>query len=275
MSVKSPLRQRLNEYFLEIQLTKKKHIVVEGRTDQRFFRAWLDDIGGSAVEVAVTCVESLDVPVGEILSLGLTEGQRGRVVVVGAKSSNEGVDIRCVADRDCGTDVNDHEYTNLVWTDYPAIESYVVERGALDKANLLSFGGVLPDGDELLEGLSFALGELFAVRRRHPSLSRPNYKAGLPKRSKLHDFDVKRAVDVSLRPLVDGYERPSDSDPRHYAYGHDVGELLLAAYGNEIQNKAGLRTLMAVEGALRSAIHASRVFACEPMFVALKRWIEQ
>jgi hypothetical protein len=59
-----------------------------------------------------------------------------------------------------------------------------------------------------------------------------------------------------------------------YAYGHDIGELLLAAYGNQLKNKAGLGGIEPVEGALRSAIQAAGSYVGEPLFVKLRAWID-
>jgi hypothetical protein len=89
----------------------------------------------------------------------------------------------------------------------------------------------------------------------------------------LCNFNVQAAVEVSIRSQVKNYERPSAKDPRYFAYGHDVGELLLAAYGNQIKNQAGMRTLSAVEGALRSAVQAVGAFIEEPLFAGLADWI--
>lgn len=274
MSPQAAPRQKLSEYFLEIRLTKAKHIVVEGRTDQNFIQAWLDDLGEAASRAAVVTVDSLEVPTTDVLAHGLTDGNRGRVIVVAAKASEGGIDLRCVADRDCGHDVATHNYETLLWTDYPAMESYAVDARTLDKANLLSFGGHLPSAGQLLGQLAFALSELFAVRRQHQFLPNPDYKAGLrDRRATLDQFDVAAAVSVEVRPLVAGYERPSGKDPREFAYGHDIGELLLAAYGNELRNRAGLMGLKAVEGALRSAIQAAGTYVDERLFVLLREWI--
>lgn len=274
MSAKTVPRQELKEYFLEIKLTKRKHIVVEGPADQRFIRVWLDGLGGTYSEAAVTAVTRLEVPTSDVLALDLNDSNRSRVIVVAAKAFENGVDLRCVADKDCGHDVEEHVYETLIWTDYPAMESYAVEPKALDTANLLSFGGLLPPADKLLDHLSFALRELFAVRLHNQHLEKPNYKAGLQgRRATLNQFDVSATVHVSIRDAAKGYERPTGSDPRTFAYGHDVGELLLAAYGNELQNRAGLRGLAAVEGALRSAVHAAGTFIEEELFLRLQGWI--
>jgi hypothetical protein len=271
----APPRQRLTEYFLEVELTARKHVVVEGRSDERFLRAWLRGLPGCP-SVTITPVENLDIPPDVLVDSGLTDGNRSRVLVVGARAADRGVPVRCVADRDCGQNVEEFDFETVVWTDYPAIESYVVSEHVLDTANLLSFGERLPGAEVLIRGLAFALRELYAVRTHHPHLPRPNYSAGLDRRTpQLECFDVTAVVPTPLRPEIPKYQRPdAKSDPRTYAYGHDVAELLLAAFANALKNQAGLRTLEAVENALRSAIQAEGSYRDEALFRRLLAWLQ-
>lgn len=263
----------LSELFLEIRLTGKKHIVVEGFSDARFIRSWLYEVEGGA-DVAVTAVGELMVPSDDVAAVGLTVNNRGRVVLVALRASVGGVDIRAVADRDCGHDVADHQYETLCWTDFPALESYALDEEVLNRANLLSFGELLPPGAELLDQLAFALRELFAVRRMHPNLAAPKLSAAMGEGAPLKGFDVARAVPAPIRPYVAGYERSKSSDPREFAYGHDVAALLLAAFGNVIKNKLGIHKQAAVEAALLSAVQAVGSFADEALFVALGNWVQ-
>ena len=272
----APPRQRLAEYFLEVELTARKHIVVEGRSDERFFRAWLQDVPDCPA-VTITPVENLEVSPGDLAESGLADGNRGRALAVAVRAATRGTVLRCVVDLDCGQNVDEYKCPTVVWTDFPAIESYAVKEEVLEKANLLSFGGRLPSGKALLPALSFALREIFAVRLRHPNLAKPNYSAGLNKQQpKLENFNVSAAVPASVRSNVVEYPRPdAEADPRTYAYGHDVAELLLAAFANALKNQAGLRTLEAVEGALRSAIQAEGSYVEEGLFQQLRTWIEE
>lgn len=267
-------RMRLDELLLEARLTSKRHIVVEGPSDDRFFRAWATEIDGGE-HVVVTSVERIDVPQETIDALGLNDGNRARVVVIACHADQSSVDLRCVADRDCGHNVADHEYPTLMWTDYPALESYAVDASVLDRANLLSFSEKLPPASELLPGLAFALRELFAVRSQNEHLPKPKYDAGFRHKSRsLTSFDVTAAVDATIRSAAATYARPeATDDPRTYAYGHDIAELLLAAYGNALKNKAGLGGREAVENALRSALQAVGSYKDEPLFNSLARWV--
>lgn len=267
-------RQRLAEFLLEVQLTSRKHLVVEGRADERFIRAFLQGADGSR-SVTITPVEKLEISMEDLVPLGFPDGNRGRVVVVAVRALQGDVTLLCIADRDCGHRVDEFCIETLLWTDFPAIESYAVTADILEKANLLGFGGRLPDGNILLAALSHALRELFAVRLQNPYLGRPNYAAGLQaKAPALDKFEVRETLSPALRSKVDAYPRPDiDEDPRAYAYGHDVGELLLAAFANALKNQAGLKNLEAVEGALRSAIQAEGSYVNEPLFRKLATWI--
>ncbi|WP_307608117.1 hypothetical protein [Pseudarthrobacter sp. W1I19] len=262
----------LAELFLEIALTSQKHIIVEGRTDENFFKAWLQD-ADPAETVVVTPVENLEVGPDEVLGIGLSDGNRSRVVYVAMRAEKDDVDLRCVADRDCGHNVETHNYEQLLWTDYPSIESYALDGVTLQKANLLSFNGRLPDGGVLLGMLVPALRDLYAVRAANEHLERPNYAAGVGKNRSLATFNVSLTVHPSLRSQVAGYAKPTSRDPREFAYGHDIGELLLAAFGNVLKNNVGLVTLGAVEAALRSAVQAVGSYKTEPLFIRLHSWI--
>jgi hypothetical protein len=267
-------RIKLDELLLEVSLTSRRHIVVEGASDDRFFRAWAMDMAGGE-RVVVTSVERIDVPAQWLIDIGLNDGNRARLVFIARRAHEASIDLRCIADRDCGHHVEKHRYATLAWTDFPALESYAVEESVLDRANLLSFAEKLPPASELLPSLAFALGELYAVRSRNEHLPKPKYQAGFKNKDRsLTSFDVAAAVDVTVRTHVPSYTRPSSSeDPRAYSYGHDVAELLLAAYGNTLKNHAGLSGRDAVEGALRSAIQAVGTYKDEPMFKGLARWV--
>lgn len=267
-------RLSLDEYLLEASLSARKHIVVEGPTDRRFFDGWLLDVGAVG-SVSVTAVEYLDVNDAEVLRRKLPLGNRARVLVVAAKASDEGVDLRCVADRDCGHDVETYTYETLRWTDYPALESYAVSVETLDRANLLGFAGRLPEGGQLLEALAHALREMFAVRVQHQHLPRPKFEAGLPVKGLLglKSFDVRAVVSPALGKHVAEYARSKSSEPRDYAYGHDVAELLYAAFGNTLKNQLGLSKIEAVEAVLLSATQLVGSFRVEPLFSGLEEWI--
>jgi hypothetical protein len=263
-----------DELLLEIQLTSIKHIVVEGVTDQRFIQAWISHSIEDAT-VTVTPIDSIEVDDQDVITLGLNLGNRSRVISLAQKASLiEGeVNITCVADRDTGSDIDNHNYPNLVWTDYPALESYCLEPETLHIANLLSFAEQLPDGAALLSALSEPLRELFAVRLANAHLPSPNYSAALGPSRSLSAFKVELALAPHVRPLVASYPRPQDDDPRRFGYGHDIAQLLMAAFGGVLRNKAHLGDVGAVESALKSAMLAHGTFQEESMFTHLRAWM--
>lgn len=266
----------LEELFLETSLTSNRHIVVEGPSDARFLRAWAQDIAGGQY-VVVTSVETLNIAPDGPISLGLNDGNRARVVFVAREAQEKSADLRCVADRDCGHQVEKHTYDTLEWTDYPALESYAVQAAVLDRANLLSFREKLPEAAELLPSLAFALRELFTVRMHNEHLEKPKYSAGLKSNDRsLSSFDVAAAVRGKISDDVSSYERPSENqDPRSYAYGHDIAELLLAVYGNTLKNQVGLGGREAIEDALRGAVQVVGTYGDEAMFRSLAAWVAQ
>lgn len=266
-------RIKASELFLESRLTKHRQIIVEGSSDRRFITAWAKGLGINEI-IVVTAVGDIDVDSKDLFELGLNDGNRARVIALAKNSHAASIDIKCIADRDCGHNVEDHSYPTLLWTDYPALESYVVEEDVLDQANLLNFGGQLSNGATLLSELSFALGELYAIRTHHEHLPGPKYKAGLKNGRKLSSFDVTAAVQPDVASLCANYPRPGSARaPKTYAYGHDVSELLMAAYGSTLRNKAGLATREALEGVLMSALQVVGLYKSERLFISLEKWI--
>jgi hypothetical protein len=264
-------RLRLDELLLEAELTQQKYLVVEGPTDASFFRTWLATIAKRSV--TVSSIDDVDVPTGEVFCLGLNDGNRSRVIAVAAASRGRSVDIRCVADTDCGHGVDKHNYEALLWTDYPGLESYALTLETLGVVCELHAGGRLPAVDILLPELARILREIFAVRCHHEHLPKPNYRAGFTTRPpRLDSFDVALTVDYYIRADIATYARSTSADPRRYAYGHDIAEVLFAVYANELKNGAGIANPKALETALLSALLIGDEYACEPLFDSLSRW---
>lgn len=267
-------RQTIEEFRLEVQLTAAKYLVVEGPSDARFFTAWLKQHFES-VAVHVLPVEGIEIPDEEIQTSGMNVGNRSRVVLLARELHDEADTVRCLADRDCGEHLDEHDYATLLWTDFPALESYTVSKSVLEHANLISFGARLPEAEELLSGLAFALRELFAVRVHHPHLPRPKYSAGMGKQpNPLSAFDVSKVLTPAVAKSSQSYQRSEASDPRHYSYGHDISELLLAAFANVLKNSCGISRREAVEAALLGALLAVAELEQEPLFAGLIEWVQ-
>ncbi|WP_156913903.1 hypothetical protein [Brevibacterium album] len=277
-------RLTVEERLLEIRLSRKKHLIVEGNSDQRFYQSWFSMLGRGD-DLVVSSVDEIDVSRESIESLGVTVGNRGAVVSFAhaASGSNEtpafSSKIRCIIDRDLGQELNIECGNFLLVTDFPALESYAMTREVLEAANLLGFCRAIPDIDAAFEGLKYALGALFAVRLQYPHLPRPRYEKGIKASSSrdLREFDVKVSVDASIVDMDETdwtvrSERRGE-DCRTFAYGHDISELLLAAYSNRFKNKSGITKIEVIEEAMLSAMMRVGEFESRPLFVAVKSWV--
>lgn len=269
------VRQPMRELFREVNLSGQRIVVTEGETDRRFFQSWAASLSISKKSKFVS-VDWIDVPTSELVASGLNEGNRSRVIYLAARAADEDVDIRCVADRDCGHGVAEWSSRCLMWTDFPAIESYGFDVDTFTKLNLLSLNGAIKqDMDRLIADMSFVLRELFAVRKQHVHLPAPRYDRALRKGVLITDFDVSKAVGQSIDTSESFCPRSSDLDPRSFAYGHDISGVLMAAFSPEIKNKAHVRDVEALEACLRTAIQVSNTYLCSPLFVRLSRWLER
>lgn len=270
MSTTKP-KQTLNELLLEAQLTRQKYLVVEGPSDAGFFRTWLRSVVSG--NIIVTSVEEIDVPTAEVISLGLNDGNRSRVIVVSRRALGRPCNLMCVADRDVGQDVDAHSQETLIWTDFPGLESYTFTLETLQVICDVHTGGRLPAAAELHEGLRQILCELFAVRAQHNHLPKPNYRAGFTtKPPRMDAFDVALTVDPRIRADIAAYPRPMAADPREYAYGHDIAEVMYVLFANELKNSAGLSSPRALEAALATAGFVGGAYEGSRLFDSLRAW---
>ncbi|MDR2256481.1 MAG: hypothetical protein LBE25_10840 [Arthrobacter sp.] len=261
------------ELLLEARLTSRRHVVTEGPTDARFMRVWSRNVENGD-KVVITPATNLKISGRTLEAEGLNDGNRARAIYVAKEAASNGVDLVCIADRDGGHNVADHQYSTLFWTDYPAMESYALVADVLDLANQLSFGERLPPGAKLIDDLKHPLREIFAVRAQNEHLPDPKFDAAFKGRNNtLTTFDVTLVVDSRVGAASKHYPRHASSDVRDFAYGHDIADLLLCAFGNAIKNQSGLRTREAVEGALRSALQLEGSFKEEGLFRRLAAWI--
>ena len=276
MSHQSGPRLRPQEMIREAELTKQKFLVVEGPTDRNFYSRWLTGNVGqglSGQEVIVVAVETIDLPAEDLLQIGLNDGNRSRVLLFASLAADSAADIRFIADRDCGHNVSDFKMHGLLWTDYPALESYAFTGQILGILNAHFLGERLPSGDVLVRDLSKVLLELFTVRMHNEHLPTPNLAKGFPKNSKKpSDFDVSKTVDSSIGAASVTYVRPQFVDPREIVYGHDLAEILMHLYGNAIKTQAGYSRSEALENAMRAVLLIEKSIGSEPLFVELGSW---
>lgn len=269
-------KSKLRELLKEAELTATSYLIVEGRTDRSFYKEWLRQ-AGKGQELRPLVVEAVDaIDLGETsdVELQLPKGARSSVILIALAASKKPVDIRCIADRDCGHHVDKVQVEELWWTDFPALESYLFESDTLDTVNRMAFGERLPDGAKLVATLAPVLRELYTVRLHNESLRAPDISKGYGKSKNPVDFDVRKAVAPEVAAVAHTYTRPSEGDPRSYAYGHDIADLLLHQFGNEIKNQAKIPHREALEAHFRWCLLVSKTFDSSVLAAKLSSWLK-
>lgn len=264
-------RKSLKEFRHELNLSQDKHVVVEGHSDRRFYSAWLDAhdfLDG----VSVHAVDTLQVEDDLVRELELPGGARGRVIALARETQDRHDRVLCVADRDTGHDVDEFRYRTLIWTDYPALESYVMHPKLFRMAHQLCLQGTVNDSEKLYRDLAIALGRIWQTRLLNPHLEAPNYKKGIKGGVGLAEFDVCKAVRPGTKIERGGGEVELPSDVRAYSYGHDIAHLLFAAYAPQLKNKLHFGSEKALEVALLGTMLNSNLLASEKLFVQLETW---
>lgn len=265
----------LKELLKEAELTSSSYLIVEGATDKAFYREWLTQTGNSrkVKELVIEAVDAIHVDQSRVDELDLPRGARSSVIAVALEASARPVDMRCIADRDCGHRVDDFTLDTLWWTDFPALESYLFDGEGLDTVNRMVLGERLPSGNELVANLGPILRELYTVRQYNENLPTPNLSKGFDKSKDPSSFDVRKTVAPDVASIAPTYVRPTDADPRSYAYGHDVADLLLFVYANEIKNQARVPHRDALEAHFRLCLLLCRGFDSSGLATQLSSWL--
>lgn len=249
-----PPRQTTQEFVREVARTGDRYVVVEGRADVGFYSLWLRrqiaSVTGAHVPHIVS-VDSIQVDPGLLFDLRLPDSNRSRVLALAADQTAE--NLWFLADRDCDHGMEVVSAQNLLWTDFPALESYALTAGVLDCVNLLFLGGRLPDGAAVVEEVVPILRQLYTIRLYNPNLPEPNLDRAFYGKDPVR-FDIEKAVPPELRPEVPKYEIPAFADPRSVAYGHDVAAVLMHRFANVIGNQAKISRVDVLEKALRSCL---------------------
>lgn len=264
-------RKTLREFRHELNLSRDKHLIVEGYTDRNFYTAWLDS-QDSLDGISVQVVGAIEVDNGLVSELGLPDAERSRVIALASETQDFREKVLCVADRDTGVGVEEFRYLTLVWTDFPALESYVMHPKLFRIAHRICLQGRIKNASTLHAELSEALLKLWRVRIGHPNLKMPNYKKGLKNGVGLEEFNVFAAVDAEAPVAVDSSKAEDLGDIRRVAYGHDISGLLFAAYAGQIKNTLHLASKEALERSLCAAIVNAPEMAEEHLFVRMRSW---
>lgn len=268
-------KQEFSEFIREVRLGKRKYLLVEGPTDRSFYTQWLINHSPEvARQPVITSVDSIDIDTGLLFAIGLNDGARSRVMYAALFADEESVPLLCIADRDCGHGVAKHSTNSLAWTDFPALESYAATPKVLDTLNRVFLSEGLGSGANALTRIAPILIDLFTVRLQNEHLPRPNIEKAWVRVSGNWQFEVDRAVSPSIAAQIPSYVRPTWSDLREVAYGHDVGSALLAVFSNLIRNGAKIPDLESLENALRASLLMTGGFESMPLFQKILKWVD-
>jgi len=168
----------------------QKEVFVEGLEDKYFYQAFL--ASQSLSQVAVLEISSVEIPYAHVHRLGLSEGNKGRVVALaslleGRLAINE---VVCIADAD-----SDHfltrvyNYSLLLLTDYTSIELHIFNNRVMSRLLSVGLSGFPKDANEVISDLRGPLEEAFLVRVAGEALGLVTQET---KHSSFCKFDRKR-----------------------------------------------------------------------------------
>lgn len=261
------------ELWTEARLTNRRVLVVEGPSDARFFKAWLTTKSKAIREQPLVVVtDEIDIPMEILVGLGLNDGARSRVIAAAVSASASNANARCVADLDCGEGDSDLDSPHLVWTDYPALESYVLRSEVLDHANMMHFEERLPPGSLVVEAIAPCLALLYAVRANYPDSEHPTPSKGFGTTGVAGSFAIERTVHISRRADVSGITPTSYERPQEVAYGHDIAELMFALWANVLRNRVQVASPESLERILLNSMLAEGSFEDELLFRTILEW---
>ncbi|ROR55971.1 hypothetical protein EDD41_3263 [Luteococcus japonicus] len=265
--------QTVGEYLREVSLSRRKHVVVEGSSDRRTWEVWADRhaLGN---QLTFHEVAELHVPYELLVSNSLGAGRRAEVLGVALEATAQGIDMKCIADRDTGELVHELTLPVLLWTDYPALESYSFCPKVIDAANRLNFRERLPKGEAVVALLSGPMAELFARRCENVNLRNPNFARGVTSVANGFSFDATVATGVTLIDSTRVDSLLCGSDARGWAHGHDISALIFFAFQGEFSG-SGTSGVKGVEAALVAAMHSSGELDESPLARRLAGWIKK
>lgn len=276
------LRPRLTvrELRREENLTGRCCIVVEGASDLSFMKGWLIKKGLSHVAFPEN-ISSIEIDDSHVSDLGLIIGNRGRVIALAKILENAGERrIKCVADRDLGDGLEQFNFSTLLWTDYPAVESYGACEKVINYVNAVHCKEVLPVGESFFAALWNVLTLLFRERMaRGPGAPNPKWEAAAST-GDLRSFSLERAFpgyECATSAGVGGTISLCGSGSPEYrptVYGHDLGQVIFNTYKAKIKNTAKIARLEDFEARIRESILALDICDSENLFVSLAGWVE-
>src|SRR3954471_7229434 len=142
---------------------KHQEIFVEGRQDKQFYAFYLESAG--VPNVAVLEIQTVEIPTAEVITRGLKDGNRGRVVALAAllQGRVSQSEVVCIADAD-----SDHllqvtyPYELLLLTDFSCLEMYCFNAHTIGK--ILTVQDFPKGATQVIADLSTVLREVFLIR---------------------------------------------------------------------------------------------------------------
>lgn len=280
-------RRTISELLARYELEPTiRDVFVEGDGDRAIVTWFTEEVG--CKNVFVYDIGTVDVSEETLVTLGLTNNNRGRVIALSKdlSSHSQALSSRvvCIVDRDFDLWTGaDHNCGLLLMTDYTCMEMYMFNHDHLRKFfHLIARhrGGKL---DHVVATLARTLQELFLIRFANITLDLNLTWMSFPRCCQLtatkdiqfdsEDFIEKylnknSALDkkAALKAKIDESRRLLSNDPRHQANGHDFIELL-DWYLNQLQRRgkiAGPSLDRVLVGCLDS-----RSLGREPLFMEL------
>jgi len=271
----------------ELKILYKTHprlrdVFVEGPSDARFFRWFLQELGVDS-EIKVFDIDTrAEIPREKVLDVHSEVNRRGRLFALAYEansweSSSRGV--TCVVDADFDVLQPTNRPDNLLMTDYPALEVYGLQPRPLNKF-LAQFGDEnIRDGEEVLRVLLPTWGQLFLLRYiLHNHSDGDALVSNFP--AKVIDKSGKVAVDVMELICASTRQGKEEVERLHELYeqkalvfppaslatvrGHDVAPLLIKFLALTKE----LKSVSAVESLLRACIELRDLIDL-PLFKAL------
>jgi hypothetical protein len=259
------IRELSVRYKLEPEI---RDVFVEGKTDKALFQWFLTRAG--CIEARVYSIECVEIPAAAMAPLGLSEGNKQRVIALAFQLNvamgDKALQFTCIVDAD-----EDRllrvlmTIPQLLWTDFSSLEAYLFDEVHLTKFIRVALGSEDVNVRELLVQYGRVLTELFLIRaaaRQHrlPIRWLPFTDCCKKVGSEIHlDVDgylirvlnasALRAAEGPLRASVEHLRGEMDEDTRHQLNGHDFIELLhwerrQLAREKELRNAAAVGTAL-------------------------------
>jgi hypothetical protein len=220
-----------------------QEVFVEGSEDKYFYENFLRAKGLS--HVSVLEINTVEVPTEDVMRIGQSDGNRGRVIAL-AQLLQDRVQIAevvCVADADFDHyNRTIHPYRLLLFTDGTSIDVYALNISVIDKL-LHTLNGFPKTSVDVVRELDELLKEAFLMRvaasglafegkfpEKHSSFCQ--FRGGTTQFRK-DDYASRAFAEVvdegwqqKLREKMDERHQDMPDDPRKRVHGHDFRDTL-------------------------------------------------